>query len=627
MNNSTLSYSICNHEWSFLEGEKKHSHTLKAGRHLFPFQLQIGGSLPSSVTASVLGGAFVTYKLRAVTVRPGLAHNWQTVAPITICRSFSPEALEYQQTLEIENTWPEKLMYSVMIPHKAWAIGDTLTALAKFSPLAKGVRVLNVTTSILETTKLYVRHGYQEHTRMVVSAKHEIVGHKAVCLEEHFHRARMPLHSIHVPSPSASSPPSTPGLSNSQRISSSGSVSSYFTSHHTTTFSGSNSSTPNMPEAGPSSAAIESDFDPNLPEDQELNVDDVVTQLTINIPLLTTATHALEPIVVSHRIRWYILIGNRDGHNSELRCSLPLHLLEHRFLEESRVHTATTRRLLLGGPEVPEETQDGMELPSYRAHVYDRVANMFLPDAATIRVTNPWVHQGSNPPVTSRNATGNVASGTSSPLDPHPISSHLPHAPGSGPSTPLEWVNSELLLSLSQDEPASLVQGERHSPSNSNGDSLPTSRPASGPGSNQPSRRQSRASSPDHYYRSPHTCSSPGEIFVHNGSQASRNVHGLFQASIKPLSWLSSRSSSHSNLPSLLSSTLEQPQTHNRPAPATMPSSPSGSALLHRAFTEVPDYGFAARGFIGGVTPLTSMRDLPSYDEAERSHSDPHITT
>jgi hypothetical protein len=54
----------------------------------------------------------------------------------------------------------------------------------------------------------------------------------------------------------------------------------------------------------------------------------------------------------------------------------------------------------------------------------------------------------------------------------------------------------------------------------------------------------------------------------------------------------------------------------------------SGSELLHRAFTEVPDYGVASRGFIGGgVPPLTSMRGLPSYDEAERSHSDPNVTT
>ncbi|KIK73186.1 hypothetical protein PAXRUDRAFT_609308, partial [Paxillus rubicundulus Ve08.2h10] len=43
------------------------------------------------------------------------------------------------------------------------------------------------------------------------------------------------------------------------------------------------------------------------------------------------------------------------------------------------------------------------------------------------------------------------------------------------------------------------------------------------------------------------------------------------------------------------------------------------NALWHRAFTEVPDYDVASHGFIGGVTPLTRMRGLPSYEEAERS--------
>ncbi|KIJ18370.1 hypothetical protein PAXINDRAFT_8626 [Paxillus involutus ATCC 200175] len=94
--------AICSHDWSFLEGQKHLSHTLKAGFHHFPFQLQLGGSLPSSIASTVYGGAHAYYKLRAVAVRPGLAHNMQAVMPISIIRSFAPEALEYQQSLEIE---------------------------------------------------------------------------------------------------------------------------------------------------------------------------------------------------------------------------------------------------------------------------------------------------------------------------------------------------------------------------------------------------------------------------------------------------------------------------------------------------------------------------------------------
>ena len=55
--------------------------------------------------------------------------------------------------------------------------------------------------------------------------------------------------------------------------------------------------------------------------------------------------------------------------------------------------------------------------------------------------------------------------------------------------------------------------------------------------------------------------------------------------------------------------------------------------LLHRAFTETPDYETASRGFLGGgVPPLSSYQGLPSYEEAaegralpERSRSEPDI--
>jgi hypothetical protein len=51
----------------------------------------------------------------------------------------------------------------------------------------------------------------------------------------------------------------------------------------------------------------------------------------------------------------------------------------------------------------------------------------------------------------------------------------------------------------------------------------------------------------------------------------------------------------------------------------SVPRPQAGSVLLHRAFTEVPDYEVALKGFLGGVPPLSSMHGLPSYDEASRS--------
>ncbi|KAJ7693341.1 hypothetical protein B0H17DRAFT_1279204 [Mycena rosella] len=600
LNNSASTYIVCSHDWSFLEGEKKHSHTLKAGRHFFPFQLQIGGSLPSSVATHTLGGASVAYKLRANAVRPGLSYNLQAVTPVHILRAFTSEALEYQQTLEIENTWPDKLMYSIMIPHKAWAATDTLTALVKFSPLVKGVGVVTVATSIHETTKVQARGRCRRRRAL---------------------------------SPPVSATPGAPSGLNTPAATT--------PAHHAGGsggyFSLGPSASPEMsPIAGPSRPPF-----PNPEPTEEQGQDDIVTYLSLAIPPTITPTHSLEPVTISHRLRWNILIMNVDGHTSELRCSLPLHLLDQRLLQEARAHTSATRRLLIGGSEVPPEEEQEIELPSYKAHVRDRVANMYLPEAATMRVTNPWMSSGTGtnttPPGLQTPALVSL-SGYTSPLDAH-VLSHLPHAPGSGSSTPLDWVNSELLLSMQapsspSDSPilpsARPRRADSHISSSSNSDSDPASRAGSRPSSNRPSRRSSRASSPERHHSSDAgsiAVAGPNETYVHSGN-ASRNLHGVFNASMKPFTslvhphWLSSsRSTSHTSLSTLSSLASVNSEQQRRSRPLALPD--SNPSLLQRAYTEVPDYGVAARGFIGGVPPLSSMHGLPSYEEAERSQSAP----
>jgi hypothetical protein len=222
--NPPSTYHLCKHDWSFLEGQKKHSYTLKAGRHLFPFQLQVGGSLPCSVVTDAFGGASVTYKLRALAQRTGFSHNIQAVTPVYLLRSLGSTALEYQQTRDIEHAWLNKLMFSVAIPHTAWAAGDELVALLKISPLVKGVGVLSVTTSLRETTKVFGRSGAL--TRTVASVTHEILGGKAVEMRESVDSKgkhspfSLPLRSPTTPStpeagPSASRSSSTTNLSTS----------------------------------------------------------------------------------------------------------------------------------------------------------------------------------------------------------------------------------------------------------------------------------------------------------------------------------------------------------------------------------------------------------------------------
>ncbi|KAI0084902.1 hypothetical protein BDY19DRAFT_997302 [Irpex rosettiformis] len=712
INASPLTYVVCHHEWSFLEGDRSHSHTLKAGRHLFPFQLQIGGSLPCSIATSALGGASVSYKLRASIVRPGFAlsltqREINAIQPIHILRGFTQEALEYQQTLEIENTWPEKLMYSIMIPHKAWPAGDRVTAVVKFQPLVKGARVQSVTTTINETVKLHGRSGVQENNRVIATAKHEIIEGQAICVDERQMRYRIPL-LHHGPSRSnAPTPPSTstPISGNHAHftLDSPGEMTPLTTvTTNSSASSGSNTrpslSSGNLPGSSTNAVAGPSGTQPPIEDLTDEIVDepstDVITTLHVALPRHATPSHSLEPIQVSHRIRWSIMIANQDGHVSELRCSLPLHVLDNRLYDEAHSATLATRRLLLGSRDVDggqavgthgegNEEEEDLELPTYRDHVRDRVANAFLPETALMRMTNPWVFQGVSP-IIQRNIMSNGSSGLVSPAPIEPIpyfrNTPLAHDPlAQLPAVPspdaeqLRWVNSELLLSLSSQPNERAERPRPPHPEHTPPESAGPSRGGSRHGSRFPSRRGSRANSrgvsPERQLTDASRMSLPtlpmslasDETYVHSQNAASRNTHGLFHISMKPFTTLTSQfhlptrshtmsiMATHSPIhgsglssmtPMRTASSTDVSRGPSRPP--SRGSSPPSSGLntpafpraatgdqiaLHRAFIETPDYEIASRGFLGGgIPPLSSFAGLPSYEEAangpERSMSD-----
>lgn len=384
-----------------------------------------------------------------------------------------------------------------------------------------------------------------------------------------------------------------------------------------------------------------------------------------------------QPIQVTHRVRWSILIGNLDGHTSELRCSLPIHVLDHRLTDEARAATLQTRRLLLGASDVEggeavlgEDEEDTEALPSYPSHVRDRVANAYLPDAATMRVANAWVVNGISPTMPDRAAhTPGIHSedssglqspavletwqvGTHGALRRPPRTEHLPNEPQPG-AHPLEWVNTELLLSLGREAPeapptAAVVTQRSTPPSRTPPESSHASRHHSRFPSRRPSRANSRANSraasPERRSSSDIASSDgrsatsgegagrtgrggPEETFVHSHSTASRNMHGLFNIAMKPFTSLSStfniggsRSGSHANLAALASgaSAGGSPGASGAATPAHAPEPMTSQEMLHHAFTQVPDYDMASRGFLGGgITPLSSLRDLPTYESVQ----------
>ncbi|CAD6567238.1 MAG: hypothetical protein TREMPRED_003425 [Tremellales sp. Tagirdzhanova-0007] len=390
-----FTHSVISHDWSFLEGDKRHTHTLKAGHHSFPFSLVLDDTLPSTIS-TYNGDAVVSYKLRANVVRSGFASNLHHSTTFTLARSYTPEALEFNQTLEIENTWPGKVMYCLTLPFKAYAAGDDITVSVKFMPIAKGVKVLSIASVLKEYTTVHTRHSSHPDSRVAASVKHDLQNGQAMQVVEevvpppsHYNGSQETFTVSRFDS--LISPASHPGgqpetsanLPEQQRVTPSvgpRTNGSYFPSDPV----------PHA-QAGPSSNVQQT-----TDETEEITAgdDEISTSFSIHIPPWTTASHSIHPVLVTHKLKWSCAIANPDGHISELRCALPIVILDNTLLDEARTAGASARGLLIGGAAADEAQR--IDLPSYNNHVYDRIAVADASNAAGV-----YTRSGRNTPLPS----------------------------------------------------------------------------------------------------------------------------------------------------------------------------------------------------------------------------------
>lgn len=134
---------------------------------------------------------------------------------------------------------------------------------------------------------------------------------------------------------------------------------------------------------------------------------DIDTIIELAIPAWTTPSHPLAPITVSHKLKFSAFISNPDGHTSELRCALPLHILAPHLAPEAALASGGARTLLFGpsGTLAPGASAQA-ELPSYPEHVRDRLAPLYSSSAPCPElIPAPWASLASTPagtPPTSR---------------------------------------------------------------------------------------------------------------------------------------------------------------------------------------------------------------------------------
>lgn len=131
---------------------------MNAGRHNWAFEISLPGNLPQTLESDV---GNVSYRLRATVERLAFVQNTVKKKSIKILRSVLPSEFELIQSLEIHNTWSEKMVYDISVPSKLYAFNDKIPITFKILPIASQLKVHALMVSIKE----YCTYTANDHTK------------------------------------------------------------------------------------------------------------------------------------------------------------------------------------------------------------------------------------------------------------------------------------------------------------------------------------------------------------------------------------------------------------------------------------------------------------------------------
>ncbi|KAL1841662.1 hypothetical protein VTJ49DRAFT_6768 [Mycothermus thermophilus] len=133
--------------------------TLPPGNYEWPFELTLGGDTIESVEG--LREASITYKLKAIVSRPNKILHPEIPAEksLRVIRTLQASALEFLHAMSIENSWPNKIDYSIVVPQKAVVFGSCIPLEIRLTPLLKGLEVGRITVKLMEVHDFIVQTG------------------------------------------------------------------------------------------------------------------------------------------------------------------------------------------------------------------------------------------------------------------------------------------------------------------------------------------------------------------------------------------------------------------------------------------------------------------------------------
>ncbi|ORZ17934.1 or S-antigen, C-terminal domain-domain-containing protein [Absidia repens] len=118
----------------------------------------------------------VCYQLTANLERSGgfLLHNTiQRKKPIRVVRTVQPSEFDLIQSLEIHNTWSEKMVYDISLPSKLYAHNATIPVSFSILPIANKLKVHSIMATLKECCTYHANGKRKTDSRIIKVSRQE----------------------------------------------------------------------------------------------------------------------------------------------------------------------------------------------------------------------------------------------------------------------------------------------------------------------------------------------------------------------------------------------------------------------------------------------------------------------
>ncbi len=164
-------------------GSSSKGTTLPSGNYEWPFELVISGSMAESVEG--LNDSHIIYKLKATVARGKLAYDLHAWKPVRIVRTLDPSALELAHAMTVENVWPNKIEYQLIIPQKAIIFGTAIDIEMRFTSLLKGLKIGQIKCQLIESQE-FTLPGATAHTERFWKHQRDVDSWTFELSEDHY---------------------------------------------------------------------------------------------------------------------------------------------------------------------------------------------------------------------------------------------------------------------------------------------------------------------------------------------------------------------------------------------------------------------------------------------------------